>query len=281
MSGKAMGLAELEEIASVYSKQALRMDWYVHPGLEVICLASGALTYEIVGYGTVHLKSGDALVIPPRTRHRLLGGIDAPSRRVSFKLVRNCKAFAHLRRKLMAKVATPFRLSARAAATRNRLGDILHSAERLSSERKAEARILTELLVFDCAVDSPPPAPRPSEKLMDDAISWLDNNYSRHISVDMLVARIGYGRTHFFNLFKKWTGLSPNDYLVRLRIQKAGRLLATSKLPVKDIAKSVGFRDAGFFARAFKRYTGITPTSARGSATPFPRTHPQSPHLAR
>ena len=66
---------------------------------------------------------------------------------------------------------------------------------------------------------------------------------------------------HFCRIFKQKTGLTPNAYLNRLRIEKAKKLLAKTNenMNIKQIADSCGFNDQYYFSRIFKRSEGVSP----------------------
>ena len=82
-------------------------------------------------------------------------------------------------------------------------------------------------------------------------------------SIERLVAHVGYSRTHVFTLFRKATGLTPADYLTRLRIRRARELLRSTDLPAAEIAAACGFATPSAFNAVFKRTTGVTPISWR------------------
>ena len=63
----------------------------------------------------------------------------------------------------------------------------------------------------------------------------------------------------FSHIFKEGMGVSPHEYLTRIRIEKAIQLLENSNLTVAEIAEQTGFSGQNYFSRAFKRYTGKTP----------------------
>ena len=63
----------------------------------------------------------------------------------------------------------------------------------------------------------------------------------------------------FSHVFKEGMGVSPHEYLTRIRIEKAMQLLENSKLSVAEVAEQTGFSGQNYFSRAFKRYTGKTP----------------------
>ena len=67
---------------------------------------------------------------------------------------------------------------------------------------------------------------------------------------------MGYGRTRLFTLFKRHTGLTPNEYLVRLRIRKAREMAERGNADAAAVAKAVGFNDTSYFRSVYLRYTG-------------------------
>jgi AraC family transcriptional regulator, arabinose operon regulatory protein len=76
----------------------------------------------------------------------------------------------------------------------------------------------------------------------------------------------GLSQPHFFRRFRQATGSSPIDLLRRERINHARRRLLQSKDSIKEIAEQVGYQDAFFFSRDFKRYTGVPPSTYRQRA---------------
>lgn len=63
--------------------------------------------------------------------------------------------------------------------------------------------------------------------------------------------------------FKKYTGYSPGNYLIRLRIKKAETLLQREDQRISEVGSSVGFRDSNYFSRQFHRINGLTPRQYR------------------
>ena len=64
------------------------------------------------------------------------------------------------------------------------------------------------------------------------------------------------GVTYFSELFKKELGVGFAEYLTRLRIEEAKRLLARGSLRVYEVAQQVGYRNANYFSRLFHKHTG-------------------------
>ena len=74
------------------------------------------------------------------------------------------------------------------------------------------------------------------------------------------LARIaGLSRMHFAAQFRKATGLRPHEYLLQQRVEKAKIMLATSSLPIAEVALTVGFNSQSHLSGVFKRLTGMTP----------------------
>ncbi len=67
--------------------------------------------------------------------------------------------------------------------------------------------------------------------------------------------------------FKEAVGMSPSEYLLRLRMEKAKALLSKTELSIKDICAQVGYYDASGFIRRFKKYMGVTPVQYRQGVT--------------
>ncbi len=85
--------------------------------------------------------------------------------------------------------------------------------------------------------------------------------------LDELAAEAGLSVPRFAQLFRRLTGCSAIDYLQRLRVQRACQRLATSDAPVATIATEVGYEDAFYFTRCFRRVMGYSPRAYRERAS--------------
>ena len=95
------------------------------------------------------------------------------------------------------------------------------------------------------------------------AIDFMNANFHRAIALDNIAEEVNISPAYFTHLFRTETGLTPIDYLIKLRLQKAGKLLATEFLSIKQVMASVGYNSKSHFARHFKRQFGITPSEYR------------------
>ena len=87
---------------------------------------------------------------------------------------------------------------------------------------------------------------------------YVEANLFRDVTLAELSELAGLSRFHFARSFKRSTGLPPHRYLLQQRVERAKELLATSTLPVSEIATAVGFPGPTPLARAFLRMTGST-----------------------
>jgi len=94
------------------------------------------------------------------------------------------------------------------------------------------------------------------------AIDFIEQNFAKSISNERLSNIADMTQASFRYSFKRITGLSPIDYLIRLRIEKAAGLMAKDNgMRVIDAAFSVGFENSAYFTRKFKELIGMTPMS--------------------
>jgi iron complex transport system substrate-binding protein len=68
---------------------------------------------------------------------------------------------------------------------------------------------------------------------------------------------------NFQRIFKDATGLSPNDYLLELRIQHASKLLSETDSAIYNVSEQVGIADWFYFSKAFKKKFGVSPLKYR------------------
>lgn len=101
------------------------------------------------------------------------------------------------------------------------------------------------------------------EFYIKEAMSFIDGNYSRDISMEEIAAACGLNRSYFGKLFKETLGQSPQQYLIQYRMTKASELLKGTRISVAEIGRSVGYENQLHFSRAFKNVFGISPSQYR------------------
>jgi AraC-like DNA-binding protein len=103
----------------------------------------------------------------------------------------------------------------------------------------------------------------PLRRRVQAAVDFIENNLDRVPSVAELANKSHMSPSHFAHVFKAEMGLSPRDFIVAVRIEKAKSLLATTDMPAQDIAGVLGYDSPYFFYRQFKQKTGATALAFR------------------
>jgi AraC-like DNA-binding protein len=101
------------------------------------------------------------------------------------------------------------------------------------------------------------------EKKIRKACILLRENLNKNVNIEQMAHASHIGYSHFRRAFKKYTGLSPAQYHLQLRLQKARDLLLTTNKSVKQIAFELGFQSNYYFTRIFTQKMGETPTGSR------------------
>ena len=91
------------------------------------------------------------------------------------------------------------------------------------------------------------------------AVDFIQEQLAENISLNALAAAVGLSPFHFARSFKKSVGLTPHQYVIRCRIERARQLLLRADASVSDIASRVGFCDQSHLTAHFKRLYGVTP----------------------
>ena len=84
-----------------------------------------------------------------------------------------------------------------------------------------------------------------------------------NLNIDIIAAQFGIGRTNFYRKVRELTGMSPNDYLRKGRMERAVELLGNPDLTISEVCAQVGIPDAQYFSRVFKAFYGVSPSVYR------------------
>jgi AraC-like DNA-binding protein len=98
-------------------------------------------------------------------------------------------------------------------------------------------------------------------------IDFLNANLHRRISLAGLAEEANISSSRLSHIFKTAVGLSPGEYLRRLRMEKARHLLATSPLRSKEIMAMAGYNSKSHFVRHFRKSFGLSPSEYRKAAS--------------
>lgn len=98
---------------------------------------------------------------------------------------------------------------------------------------------------------------------IESAIRYFSNNYQTDIVIDQYAASIHRSTAWFIRNFKHYTGMTPMQYIISVRMTNAQRLLGTTEYNITEIASVVGYDNPLYFSRLFKKQIGLSPTDYR------------------
>jgi len=221
-----------------------------HPYWELTAMLSGSITLS--GAVPIELRAHSVCLIPPGYRHGEHTEDKAETIWIGFREQRRLPALTRKRpveveSKPLTELAEQLWLFT--ATTRGPIGpeldaqlaNILHRLLRLASEGLRE----------------------PANDSIQRAVEYLINHYAEELHMNDVAQRFGFSTGYFHRQFRKRTGLPPNAFLTRIRLQVASQLLRETELPVKEIALCVGLPDEAYFSRRFKLFIGLSPVASR------------------
>ncbi len=94
-------------------------------------------------------------------------------------------------------------------------------------------------------------------------IDYMQINLDRSIHLEELATLLNMSQYHFCRLFKRSIGVSPHQFVIQQRVDRAKQMLQKSDRSVLDVAINCGFTDSSHLTRHFRKFTGVTPTAFR------------------
>lgn len=141
------------------------------------------------------------------------------------------------------------------------------AAEAAGEELLHVARMLALLAaVFDAARGAEALQSIPQHKnrqAIGAGLAFMEAHFREKCTLSDIAAAAHFSPVYFHGLFKKALGRSPYEYLTRLRIEEAKRLLFTARLDMTKVAERCGFSSQSYFNCVFRRETGETPSAYR------------------
>lgn len=95
------------------------------------------------------------------------------------------------------------------------------------------------------------------------AMQYIDANYFLRITVEDIAREVNVSSKYLYKIFVSQLGVSPSEYIISYRLNKARILLETTTLPISGVARSVGYSEPNYFTLSFGRAFGQSPTEYR------------------
>lgn len=99
-----------------------------------------------------------------------------------------------------------------------------------------------------------------AQELFDSVSEYIHTHYMGDLTVRTLAEQHGVNENRLFYIFQKYAGMGPADYLRTYRLNRARDLLVTTSGSIGEIAEQIGFPDALYFSRIFKKHFGVPPS---------------------
>lgn len=124
----------------------------------------------------------------------------------------------------------------------------------LKTTRGEQKRAEKSLVSFDSSEKS---------AIVSTLMTFLGDNYMRPISLETISKSIYLSPAYISKVFKEEMGVSPINYLIKIRLAKARELLLEGRLSIKSVARSVGYEDVYYFSKLYKKYHAVPPSKVR------------------
>ncbi|WP_167858915.1 helix-turn-helix domain-containing protein [Paenibacillus cymbidii] len=109
-----------------------------------------------------------------------------------------------------------------------------------------------------------PPTPAGRREQFAEVVDYIRGHYREELSIEQLAGRLSMSVSHFSRTFKEAVGEKYVEYVTKLRLAEAKRLLGETDMKIEEIAEAVGYLGSNAFIRIFRKYEGITPGKYRG-----------------
>lgn len=258
---------KIELLAVRYSKR-LRADW----GRNGVRTTYNRLYFFLGGEGWLNIdgeqyfpKPGQMFVLPA----------DVPLTFATVSTNTFSKHWCHFQAKvgdfhLFKLLKLPYFIQVNDAAYMARLFEQLEQAYGDSGDLAAPLKVKSLFMdIFIYFVEHIPPqsivvSKSPAHYKQYQILKYIEDHLGESLTLERLANVFNYNPNYFIRYFKSMFNISPNQYIVKTRIEKAKRLLAESSDTLDQIADAVGMERV-YFSKVFKQYTSFSPSEYRGT----------------
>lgn len=104
---------------------------------------------------------------------------------------------------------------------------------------------------------------QPASAQLNDALNYIRIHHMRNLSLDEVAESVHVSPYYLSHLFREKLGVTFVEYVTGVRMEMAKNYLLHTRMPIAAIAEKLGYDDAGYFGKVFRRYTGLTPKMYR------------------
>jgi AraC-like DNA-binding protein len=278
-SGKDLGLPFITGCAYLRTPVASGLRPHEHDGYEITYLLSGQTDWLLAGGQSLPLVGGKVALIQAGVAHEGLFHTIEPCELV-WMVFRPCRGgderIHDLGRPAIERLDEAFAgLGNVVRDGTARMQSLAHAFRDLPATCRGEPAlrrpwlraILVQFLLESCRALTMAPArlaSRCEDRDYQQACArYVEEHLSEPIAVRDLAGLFGLSESRFFNAFRQQVGMTPGDFVTRLRLRHAQGYLIDSAGSITDIAMRCGFSTSQYFARRFRQYVGTTPSEFR------------------
>lgn len=243
-------------------------DWgsrnFIPPFGSIGLILDGEGTMRING-AEIHPAKGQLYLLPAKTVQSFFTNPEHPYEKYYCHFGISCQDT-----ELFELISTPFCVDARDPDTAARLFREMIRAllgETITSSIEASRRMMDLLVYFleCCPAGSVSMIGDDFDTPLSRAIAFAEKNLSQTVTVQKMAEIAGYHPSHFTKLFQKRLGISPVQFLINKKLEKAMEQLTATACPISAIAESLGFANQFYFCSFFKKHTGMSPSEYRNA----------------
>ncbi len=266
----------------IYTRRTLLSAWpdyaaptHWHDDIELIAVLSGEMQYNVNGE-IITLQENEGIFVNARQMHF---GFSAEKKECDFICVLLhplllCATYAYERDFVLPVLhnrnAAYIKLSADIPWQKTMYDDI-KSMYSVRSEKSAALQIQKLFLSIWLQLYKNIPSESQEKKqntdlsILRNIIGFIQQNYTSKITLDDIAASGAVGQSKCCKLFAKYIGKTPALYLTHYRLNKSTFLLKSTDMTVTEVAAAVGFNSSSYYAEAFRKWYGKSPSEYRTS----------------
>ena len=249
-----------------------------HNFTELVLICSGQGTHMLEG-SSFPVSAGDVFVVQGKQKHCYQGGgftlmnimyepeeLELPEERLCNIPGYRALFLLEPRHRDLHSFSSRLHLGPAALGHAERLGIAIQSEgnEKQPGYDVGAIALMIELMVFLSRAYEQVETPEASALLsMGELLGMLEKDYERDWTIEQMQDIVHMSRSSFSRTFRRATGQSPMEYLIRMRLQQSVRLLVESEMRVTEVAFSSGFNDGNYFTRQFRKVYKCSPRDYR------------------
>ena len=252
-----------------------RMDFHGHNAVEIMYVINGSCLVEVRD-ASIAMKKGELILLDANVEHRLQVEKEMPCRMLNIEfgfceMGTLLPSYADviqgsLTLKQLLRSGIPYFVMKDSEEVYVTLKSLIMELDRDDSVENTLIGLLFDQLLIRLSRLYCEAADKLSGSgviYVKKALQFIHQNYDRNIRIKDIAAAVNIHPGYLHRIFKSNKGCTINDYLIKVRIEKAKSLLANTDIKISDISEYVGMNSRQYFAFAFKQYTGQSPSSYR------------------